>query len=53
MGTTRPLIQLLDTGIFRLCDDEVNKDCWESVNSGNQLYHVHSSLDLMSGRSES
>ena len=52
-GNRSPLIQLLDTGIFRLCDDEVNKDCWESVNSGNQLYHVHSSLDLMSGRSES
>jgi hypothetical protein len=51
-GNRSPLIQLLDTGVFSLHDNEVNKDYWESVNCGDHCFHVHLPIDLMSGRSE-
>ena len=47
-GNRVPLLQLLDTGRYSLCDNEVNKNCEESVNQAVQCHHEHSTFDLMS-----
>ena len=38
-GNRVPLLQLLDTGKYSLSDNEVNKNCEESVNQAVQCHH--------------